>query len=38
MCNTLLGLEELAPFPNIYLMVQLPAIFSYFFITKAKLI
>ena len=34
-CNKLLGLKELAPFPNIYLIDQLPAIFL---INKVKLI
>ena len=30
-CNKLLGLEKLAPFPNIYLIDHLPAIFNDFF-------
>ena len=31
-CNKLLGLGKLAPFQNIYLMDQLPAIFNDLFI------
>ena len=30
-CNKVLGLEQLGPFPNIYLMDQLPAILNDFF-------
>ena len=37
-CNKLLWLEKLAPFPNIYLIDQLPAIFYDFFINKVKLV
>ena len=32
------GLEKLAPFPNVYLIDQLPAIFVDFLINKVKLI
>ena len=35
-CNKLLGLKKLAPFPNIYLIDQLPDIFNDFFINKVK--
>ena len=37
-CNKLLGLEKLSPFPNIHLMDQLSAIFNDFFISNVKLI
>ena len=33
-CNKLLGLEKLAPFPNIYLIDQLPAILRDFLLIK----
>ena len=38
MCNKLLGPEKLAPFPNLYLVDQLPAILNDFIIDKVKLI
>ena len=37
-CNKLLGLEKLVPFPNIYIIFHLPAIFSDLFINKVTLI
>ena len=37
-CNNLLRLKKLAPFQNIYLIDQLPAIFKDLFISKVKLI
>ena len=37
-CNKPLRFEKLAPFPNIYLMDQLPVIFNDIFISKVKLI
>ena len=35
-CNKLLGFKKLAPFPNIYLIDQQPAIFNDFLINKVK--